>query len=157
MAYVGQVGTLQIAGITLSLTGLKILHTTMISGTTCSTFYDASIGATRGVYQVPSGKTFQLYAVQWEAITATTNNASFQLAYFDTSLGVNSSTAETNPFGLITGIAGTNSADIFTSGQTAGGVVKSFAIGGSAPAGKFIGALQNNFLYGIVTIYGYEV
>ena len=154
-AYVGQVGTIQVAGQTLSLTGLKILHTA-VTANSLSSFYDASIGATRGVYQVPSGKTFQLYAVKYEQIGAASNDATilFTLLYGTTNVGLNGSSNPTSPHGMISG-ATTNIADAIFSAAAIGSNVKEIAIGGSAPASSYPTVIVGEFC--IITLYGYEI
>lgn len=153
MAYVGQVGTIQVGGITLSLTNLKILHTGF-STNQQSVFYDASIGATRGVYQVASGKTFQLYAFSTDQISASGNTIGTTLLYCDNNIGIDSTTTPTNPVGLITAISTGSKGDYITSSFQLGTDIKQGVLGGSAPASKFIYAANQQSL---ITIYGYEV
>lgn len=153
MAYVGQVGTVTVGGIVLSLTGLKILKAGLITNV-WSVFYDCSIGATRQAYQVTSSKTFQMYAYVTEQENASGAGGGTALLYGDNNVGVDTATAPTNPVGMFTAVATGNNNDFVDSTETTAGLQKSGCIGASAPATKFL-YIKNAAAF--VTIYGYEV
>lgn len=149
---------LVIANMALPLGGLKILKTQGSSGTVSSVFYDASFGKiTRGVYQVPVGKVFLLRAFKWFSMTSTGNTLGVQLMYSDDDDGLNSAGSLTNPIGLISGITPNVADYVMIQRDQVGGNVNELAIGGQAPAGKYINVGLGNSAYGSFICYGYEV
>ena len=149
------VNTLSVGGLVIPRAGLKILHT-QIQANNYSVFYDASEGATPGVYQVPVGKTFRLLAAHCELLTASAANPSVILMYGDNNVGVNSASGPTNPIGVISGVAGSNAADYIFGGLWSATPIKELALSGKVPTGKYP-TLAGNVTNMNVTIYGYEV
>lgn len=150
---------LVVAGLVLPMRGLKVLRT-HVTSSSWSVFFDNSFDQTAAVYQVPSGKTFNLRAYRWQQYSASSATAGASLAYGDASLGVNSGSAMTNPINIASGAAGLtlNDAPSVISEEVIAGstVLKEGIIGGRVVALKYLHLLVNN-AFGQMTVFGYEI
>lgn len=149
------VGTITVGGMPLSTTNLFILHCN-IGANSYSVCYNASLGGSPAVYQVTTGKTFKLYAIRCDQSTAAASSNAYRLIYGDTNVGVNSSSAPTNPVGVISGVSSGNAADdTFSTNVIAGtSTMKERAVGGSVPASKYVYVNGTN---GPCDLFGYEI
>lgn len=139
--------------------GLKILKTG-VETNALSVMYDVSEGIlTPTVYQVPTGKTLKVVAVQSVQFTGTGTVAGFTAVYADNNAGTSVAIGSlTNPKGLVSGAAGGNSADIiFSTGIAAGyQLIRESLYGGYAPASKYVYCYFIGGSTGTAVFYGYE-
>lgn len=149
----GIVGTVTLGGSTLTLSSEIILHTQAFSNTV-SSFYRVD-GATRGVYQVTTGKTFYIDAVCFDQGTTGGSASGNWLLYADNSAGgVNQSTSMTNAVGMLSGVATGSVADAYSTTASPGYHCVQFA--GTAPALKYpyVNKQASNE---VITVYGHEI
>lgn len=158
----GTIPTVTVGGrVFTDLTNLKILSTSLAaSSNKYAPLYDTTPGGTPGVYQVPGGKTFIIYAIKYRLEQASGGTSlAGGLFYGDTALADNDAGPLTNPVGAISGNAGiTSNADlIFTDTWGTANPNLEMSIGGQVPTGKYLHIFQNTALGSHVTVYGYEV
>ena len=142
----GTIPTLTVGGRTFTdLTNLKILVGDV--STTNKTTMRVP-GATSG-YAVTSGKTFVVDVIEF--VNPNTTVSYIQLTYADNDVGVNQTTALTNPVYALS-----NSSSYYTSATVAGSH-NIFYPNFRVPAGKYITIVGNvNGSYADTIIYGHE-
>lgn len=158
------VGTINIGGLTMTTTGLKILQSNVNAGGARASFVDVSLGLTSKTtsYVVPSAKTFALYAIKIILAYAGTGSQGVYLDCADNDVGSNgTATAFTNPKGMFTGnTGGTEFSDFITWNGPGAGLTGNIEIphGGSCPTGKYPSQTYGAYSgAATVILYGYEI